>query len=138
MNCFKTIIELQDILFPKFYTAMDSENNEYIFLKTQDSMINSLDKVSDKTQLEAYENHIHICGKVKKRAQHITITSAKLITKNLIENLKTSFPNKNFYVYLDCDFNDHIIVRFHQLWENEKPYYDVKDFPNIEVFKIEA
>ena len=47
MNCFKTIIELQDILFPKFYTAMDSENNEYIFLKTQDSMINSLDKVSD-------------------------------------------------------------------------------------------
>ena len=47
MNCFKIIIELQDILFPKFYTAMDSENNEYIFLKTQDSMINSLDKVSD-------------------------------------------------------------------------------------------
>ena len=101
-------------------------------------MINSLDKVSDKTQLEAYENHIHICGKVKKRVQHTAITSAKLITKNLIENLKTSFPNKNFYVYLDCDFNDHIIVRFHQLWENEAPYYDVKDFPNIEVFKIEA
>ena len=87
MNCFKTIIELQDILFPKFYTAIDSEDNEYIFLKTQDSMINSLDKVSDKTQLEAYENHIHI-------------------------------------------------LRFHQLWENEEPYYDVKDFPNIEVFKI--
>jgi len=52
-------------------------------------MINSLDKVSDKTQLEAYENHIHI-------------------------------------------------LRFHQLWENEEPYYDVKDFPNIEVFKIRA
>jgi len=138
MNGFKTIIELQDILFPKFYTAIDSENNEYIFLKTQDSKIDSLDKVSDKTQLEAYENHIHICGKVKKRVQYTAITSAKLITKNLIENLKTSFPNKNFYVYLDCDFNDHIILRFHQLWENEAPYYDVKDFPNIEVFKIEA
>ena len=119
MNGFKAIIELQDILFPKFYTAIDSENNEYIFLKTQDSKIDSLDKVSDKTQLEAYENH-----------------SAKLITKNLIENLKTSFPNKSFYVYLDCDFNDHIILRFHQLWENEAPYYDVKDFPNMEVYKI--
>jgi len=138
MNGFKAIIELQDILFPKFYTAIDSEDNEYIFLKTQDSTINSLDKVSDKTQLEAYENHIHICGKVKKRVQYTAITSAKLITKNLIENLKASFPNKNFYVYLDCDFNDHIILRFHQLWENEAPYYDVKDFPNIEVFKIEA
>lgn len=60
----------------------------------------------------------------------------KINYENLIENLKTSFPNKHFYVYLDCDFNDHIIVRFHQLWENEEPYYDVKDFPNIEVFKI--
>ena len=119
-----------------FPWLIDSENNEYIFLKTQDSKIDSLDKVSDKTQLEAYENHIHICGKVKKRVQHTAITSAKLITKNLIENLKTSFPNKSFYVYLDCDFNDHIILRFHQLWENEAPYYNVKDFPNIEVYKI--
>ena len=138
MNGFKTIIELQDILFPKFYTVKDSENNEYIFLKTGGSEINSLNKVADKTQLEAYENHFHICGKVKKIVQQIAFTSAKLITNNLIQQLKLKFPNKKFYVYLDCDFRDHIIIRFHQIWKDEEPYYDIKDFPNIEVYKIGA
>ena len=51
MNCFETIIELQAIPFPEFYTVKDTENNEYIFLKTGDSVINSLNKVSDKTYL---------------------------------------------------------------------------------------
>ncbi|MBR6192866.1 MAG: hypothetical protein IKQ66_01750 [Treponema sp.] len=138
MNGFKTIIELQDILFPKFYTVRDSENNEYIFLKTGGPEINSLNKVADKTQLEAYENHFHICGKVKKSVQQIAFTSAKLITNNLIQQLKLKFPNKKFYVYLDCDFRDHIIIRFHQIWKDEEPYYDIKDFPNIEVYKIGA
>ena len=136
MKYFETIIELQDILFPKFYTVHDSENNEYIFLKTGDSTINSLSKVSDKTQLEAYENHFHICGKVKKSLQKTAYASAKLIANNLIEQLKIKFPNKQFYIYLDCNFTDHIIIRFHQFWENEEPYYDIRDFPNMEVYKI--
>ena len=52
MNCFKTIIELQEILFPQFYTVKDSENNEYIFLKTGDSVINSLHN-DDRAIIEA-------------------------------------------------------------------------------------
>ena len=136
MNYFEAIIELQDILFPEFYTVNDSDNNEYIFLKTRNSEINSLNKVYDKTQLEAYENHFHICGKVKKSLQKTAYASAKLITNNLIEKLKIKFPNKKFYIYLDCDFKDHIIIRFHQIWKNEEPYYDIRDFPNMEVYKI--
>lgn len=136
MNCFKTIIELQEILFPQFYTVKDSENNEYIFLKTGDSVINSLHKVTDKTQLEAYENHFHICDKVKKSVQQTAFACAKLITSNLIEQLKIKFPNKKFYVYFDCNFKEHIIIRFHQIWKNEEPYHNVKDFPNMEVYKI--
>ena len=133
----KSIIELQDILFPKFYTASDSEDNEYVFLKTNDQMVKTVNKVSDKTQLEAFENHVHICGKVKKRDRQKAYTAAKLITNNLIEKLKMEFPNKKFYVYLDCNFREHIIIRFHQLWENELPYYNENDFPTIEVYKIE-
>ena len=113
MNCFKAIIELQEILFPQFYTVKDSKNNEYIFLKTGDSVINSLHKVTDKTQLEAYENHFHICDKVKKSVQQTAFACAKLITSNLIEQLKIKFPNKKFYVYFDCNFKEHIIIRFH-------------------------
>lgn len=135
-NLFKIITDLQDILFPEFYTVKDSENNEYVFLKTEEATIDSLKKVADKTQLEAFENHFHICGKVKKSIRQTAYASVKLITNNLIKQLKIKFPNKKFYVYLDCDFNEHIIIRFHQVWENEEPYYDVKDFPNIEVYKI--
>ena len=120
MNCFKAIIELQEILFPQFYTVKDSKNNEYIFLKTGDSVINSLHKVTDKTQLEAYENHFHICDKVKKSVQQTAFACAK----------------KKFYVYFDCNFKEHIIIRFHQIWKNEEPYHNVKDFPNMEVYKI--
>ena len=138
MNCFETIIELQAILFPEFYTVKDTENNEYIFLKTGDSVINSLNKVSDKTYLEAYENHFHICDKVKKSVQQTAFISAKLITNNLIQQLKIKFPNKKFYVYLDCNFKEHVIIRFHQIWKDEDPYYDKKVFPNIEVYKIEV
>lgn len=138
MNCFETIIELQAIPFPEFYTVKDTENNEYIFLKTGDSVINSLNKVSDKTYLEAYENHFHICDKVKKSVQQTAFISAKLITNNLIQQLKIKFPNKKFYVYLDCNFKEHVIIRFHQIWKDEDPYYDKKVFPNIEVYKIEV
>ena len=75
--------------------------------------------------------------KSKKRDRQKAYTAAKLITNNLIEKLKMEFPNKKFYVYLDCNFREHIIIRFHQLWENELPYYNENDFPSIEVYKIE-
>ena len=137
MKIFEAIIKLQDILFPKFYTARDSEDNEYVFLKTNDQMTEFVNKVSDKTQLEAFENHVHVCGKVKKRDRQIAYTTAKLITNNLMDKLKMEFPDKKFYVYLDCDFKEHIIIRFHQLWENELLCYNVNDFPTIEAYKIE-
>ena len=57
MKIFEAITKLQDILFPKFYTARDSEDNEYVFLKTNDQMTEFVNKVSDKTQLEAFEKH---------------------------------------------------------------------------------
>jgi len=71
-----------------------------------------------------------------KRLKFFSFACAKLITSNLIEQLKIKFQNKKFYVYFDCNFKEHIIIRFHQIWKNEEPYYDVKDFPNMEVYKI--
>ena len=52
------------------------------------------------------------------------------------KNLKINFPNKKFHIYLDCDFFDHVIIRFHQHWEDELPYYNVREFPNIEEYTI--
>ncbi|MBD5439234.1 MAG: hypothetical protein HDR37_11865 [Treponema sp.] len=130
------IINFQFVIFPKFYTVKDAENNEYVFLRTKDEEIRSLSSVSDKTQLEAYENHVHLFGKVKKGYQNDAMTVANLITNNLVKELKVNFSNKKFHVYLDCDFSDHIIIRFHQHWKDEHIYYDVKEFSTITEYTI--
>lgn len=130
------LINFQFIIFPEFYTIKDSENNEYVFLQTEDDKINSIKSVADKTQLEAYENHIHLFGKVGKKHQSDAVKVAYLITYNLIKELKVKFPNKKFHVYLDCDFKDHTIIRFHQHWINEPPYYNVKEFSTIKEYTI--
>lgn len=123
-------------IFPDFYTVKDSENNEYVFLKTEDNEIKSLKSVKDKTQLEAYENHIHLFGKVNKKHQKNALKISQMITNNLVRVLGLKFPNKKFLVYLDCDFDDHIIIRFHQIWENEFPYYDANNFSTIKEYTV--
>ena len=59
-----------------------------------------------------------------------------MITNNLVRVLGLKFPNKKFLVYLDCDFDDHIIIRFHQIWENEFPYYDANNFSTIKEYTV--
>ena len=66
MNKINFLIKFQYVIFPTFYTIKDLENNEYVFLKTEDDEIKILNSVKDKTQLEAYENHVHLFGKLKK------------------------------------------------------------------------
>lgn len=131
------LIICQSIIFPKFYTVKDNGNNEYVFLKTGEKEIHSLNVVNDKTQLEGYENHFHLFGKVKKCYQKKARIVINLITQNLIKELKQTYPNKKFRVYLDCDFSDHVIIRFHQQWHDEHSYYDVAEFPSITEFIIE-
>ena len=71
MNKFDLLLKFHYALFPTFYTIKDSEDNEYVFLKTEDDEIKILNSVKDKTQLEAYENHIHLFGKLKKKYQNV-------------------------------------------------------------------
>ena len=136
MKALDFIINFKFIIFPEFYTVKDLQNNEYVFLKTNETAIDSLELVKDKTQTEAFENHVHIFGKTKRKEQEKVLEATRLIIDNLIRNLKINFPNKKFHVYLDCDFFDHVIIRFHQHWEDELPYYNVREFPNIEEYTI--
>ena len=79
---------------------------------------------------------MHLFGKVRKKYQNKAFDVAKMITNNLVQELTENFPNKKFHVYLECDFSDHIIIRFHQHWENEYPYFDVKEFSTIFEYTI--
>ena len=133
MNFFDSFFELENIIFPKFYTVADSDNNEYVFLQNGEK-IKTLSHVQDKTQLEAYENHFHIFGKIQQKYKKQALKAAELITENLIKQLTSQFPDKKFHVYLSCDIKDHVIIRFHQHWNDEHPYYDVNEFPEIKEF----
>lgn len=56
------------------------------------------------------------------------VSLANKLGNMLFNALKYSFPNKYFYVYITIALHGSFIVRFHQKWENEIPYYNVKDF----------
>ena len=136
MNSLDFIINNQFLIFPEFYTVKDLEGNEYVFIRTDDDEISSIKSVKDKTQLEAYENHIHIFDKLKRQYYKSGKEVAHLITNNLIKRLRENFPNKKFHVYLACDLKDHTIIRFHQHWDDEIPYYDVKEFTTITEYTV--
>ncbi|MPN04563.1 hypothetical protein SDC9_151804 [bioreactor metagenome] len=51
------------------------------------------------------------------------------IAKNLLQTLTQTFPDKKFIVYLQINNNDSII-RFHQIWNEEPLYFDVKQLRN--------
>ena len=130
------LIQFQFVIFPEFYAVRDSEDNEYVFLRTGEDKRKSIKSVTDKTQFEAYENHVRLFGKVGKKHQGEAVKVAHFITKNLIKELTLNFPDKKFHVYLDCDFTDHIIIRFHQHWRDELPYYNITEFSTITEYTV--
>jgi len=73
------LIQFQFVIFPEFYAVRDSEDNEYVFLRTGDDKIKSIKSVTDKTQFEAYENHVHLFGKVGKKHQGEAVKVAHFI-----------------------------------------------------------
>ena len=60
------------------------------------------------------------------------------IAKNLLKSLISIFPDKKFVVFLEVNVNDSTIIRFHQIWENEPLYIDIKGFKdkNVEIFEF--
>jgi hypothetical protein len=80
--------------------------------------------IEDKTSTEALENHVHIFDRVKKKYRNDVTEISLAIAQNLHKCLKKDFPSKTFVVYVSLNFEDSIIIRFHQIWEKEVLYYD--------------
>lgn len=129
MNKYKMMGRLIPIIYPKFYTVEEKNGNELIFLDVgQDKQ--EIIEVSDKTQCEALENHFHLFEKVGIYNKKTVITIGEIISKNLLNELAKTFPNKKFIIYLDVNILDSVIIRFHQVWDNEPLYYDTTHFQN--------
>lgn len=109
-----------------FKTVYDELGNEFVVFAN--SSVTSITGVIDKTAFEALENHVHLLDGVKDKEFDELIAVANTIGVTLRENLRHYFPNKEFVVYVSVDLHDSMIVRFHQKWPNELPYYAEDSF----------
>ena len=115
----------------------DKFNNEYVVLK--ENIFTHIDNISDKTAFEAIENHIHLIDNITKEEFKILPDIAESIGKAVLCNLKVSYPQKHFVIFVSISLSGSMIIRFHQKWENEDYYYNVADFDssNEKVFMFE-
>ncbi len=113
-----------------FKSLTDKNNNEYVLYA--DSNMNEIDfEIDDKTQFEAVENHIHLIDNVKKSDFNDLIEIGKVLGETQIKVLKSKYPDKEFCVLVTVDVGESMIIRFHQIWENEPIYYNPDDFNTV-------
>lgn len=120
LNYLKNFFDLFE--FKKVY---DENENEYVLYKSSfhDTILN----VKDKTEFESLENHVHLVDHIKKSEFEQLLQIGNGLGKALLCSLKYEYPSKHFRVYVQLQIKGSMIVRFHQVWENEEPYFDEKD-----------
>ena len=126
MNQFQKLSQLLPVLYPKFYTASDPAGNELVFLCTDQAPPVSVfqDVVPDRTACEAVENHVHLLdGPIRKRDMPAARCFSTAVAEHLFQALTCAYPDKTFLVFLTLHA-DGAIIRFHQCWPGEPPYYD--------------
>lgn len=110
----------------RFKTVTDDLGNEFVLCA--DSPFDHVESIRDKTAFEAVENHVHLIDHVKKEEFDELIPIAKALGQALANDLKGQYPEKSFVVFVSLCLNDSLIIRFHQKWDNEAPYYDPSAF----------
>lgn len=132
----KKFLELLPVIYPDFITGKDESGNELVFLKNGSNR-EGIYKITDRTACEAFENHVHIFGKIKETALEDSVAIGKAIAGNLLERLCEKFPEKKFIVTLAVNPKDSTVLRFHQVWEGEPPYLDTGfEYKNTEIFEF--
>jgi len=139
MDFYRKYMELLPTIYPQFRSAITKNGKELILLIENTQSIKDLSnvEVDDCSEFEALENHVHLFDKVgKKNKDNVTIVGTA-IAKNMLESLKTAFPDKKFVVYLEVNIKDSVIIRFHQIREKEPLYFEmVQSYKEIEIFEF--
>lgn len=111
-----------------FRTVKDSQGDEYVLFNDSDIMPEDLKNIPDKTEFEAIENHVHLLEKVTRKEYENLDEISKTLGMALLNCLRQKYPSKHFFVYVSVDLKNSMIIRFHQDWKNEEPYYSDDDF----------
>ena len=110
-----------------FCTRRDPSGAEFVLLDTGDTHDTApLSRaVEDRTGYEAVLNHVHLfSGPLPPEELAEIRTRALAAAQDLRHALEQTFPGKHFAVFLTLNPEDGIL-RFHQLWPGEVPYYEV-------------
>ena len=113
--------------YPAFYIRTDPSGAEFVLLDTGDGPDTSPLPlaVEDRTGYEAVWNHVHLfSGPFPPEELAEIRTRALAAARDLRHALEQTFPDKRFAVFLTLNPEDGIL-RFHQLWPGEAPYYQV-------------
>lgn len=108
----------------EYKSIFDRYGNEYIVFESNDLRKVDFD-VDDKTAFEAFQNHIHVFGKLRNISRENVVSVYKKLGNLLIEKLSTCYPNKHFVVFITI--SDSVIIRFHQKWPGEPWYYMIDE-----------
>ena len=122
----KRIDFLRDVseLF-SFKTISDEQGHDFVVWKS--SALNQILGVTDKTEFEAVENHVHLLDNIKKHEISSLIEIGKSLGEALLASLVMVYPEKHFFVFASITLGDSFIIRFHQKWESEAPYFDIEN-----------
>lgn len=110
----------------EYKIVADNHGNEFVFFAN--TTCTSIADVKDKTELEAFETHVHLLDNITKEEFVKLMPVAHSLGTAVLHSLQAQFPQKRFRVYVSLKLHDSMILRFHQIWENEDPYYDVSGF----------
>ena len=123
MKRINTLFFLENI--DKFKVITDEHDVEYVVFAN--STLDSATKISDKTEFEALENHLHILDNISLKEFQKLLPVAESLGNLLLCCLKQKFPYKHCFVWVALRVRDSLIIRFHQKWENEPTYYSLDD-----------
>ncbi len=112
----------------EFKTVTDKNGNEYVIYAESKISEKDIDDVEDKTQFEGVENHIHLIDNVKKNEFNDLVEIGRVLGETQLNALKSKYHDKEFCVFVTVDIGESMIIRFHQVWENEPVYYNLNDF----------
>ena len=117
------------IIFPRFFTATDENMGELVILKTG----KVFDRINlkeigfrSRTEYEGFENHFHLFDNIDREELPDAINIGEKISRHLLLDLYREYPNKEFIVYMNITHENSMIIRFHQIWENELLFYDTE------------
>ncbi len=122
----------------KYKIIRDEHDTEYVVF--ENSSLDYVQNINDKTEFEAVETHQHLLDNIRKKEFTRLFPIAEALGKSVLCCLKQTFPNKNFVVFVSLGIHESFIIRFHQKWANEKPYYDPHSFNSLteKVFVFEG